>query len=79
VRFDGQEHTFDIPPDLAVFKSQSSNSKLRQKRASLEIIRLCGFVIVCRTVKLHRKLFGGTIEIENVWTDAVLPTKFPSA
>jgi hypothetical protein len=72
-----QDH-FRIFEYVFVLKSKNSDSEISQEQPPI-IIALGGvFVEVTRSVKLDRKLLGGTIKVENVTIETVLSAELSS-
>ena len=74
---DFAKHALEVLQHVAVLESHHTNSVLRQEVVALAVARLRRLRIVCAAVELYGEMRGGTVEIENEPTDAVLPPEFP--
>ena len=74
-----QQHTFQIFPDIAVFKAKHRYTCATKKHLPILIMRLSLFVVVRCAVEFDRQLLFRAVKVEYVWTDAVLPAKLSSS
>ncbi len=72
------QNSFEILDDFTILESdQPDSGPLKEPRAD-GIAVLCNFMVVSRAVQLHGEPFSGTVEIQNIWPDAVLAPEFPA-
>ena len=63
-------------PNHFILKPQNHNAKLRQISRAGRVMRFANNIEVARSIQFNRYFFGGTIEIQHVFSHTVLPTKF---
>jgi len=76
---DHREHTFKVVHHVAVLEAQNANPRLREKRVTTRIAGLGSGVIVRCAIQFDREASARTIEVEDVWSGAVLSAELPTA
>jgi len=73
-----RKHAFEVGDYVTILKAQYTNSCVCQKIISSLVTRLRDIMIMSGAIEFNPEAFGGTEEIQHVWTDAMLATEFPA-
>ena len=74
--FNLEQHAIKILSDVSVRETEESDSKLNDKILAHLVLFGCAISKMAITINFDRKLKLGTIEVDRISPDAVLPTEF---
>ena len=69
---DHPQHAFHVVPDILIFEPHNPYAE-RYEVASSRVIALHGMLmIMCRAIELHSEVLARAVEVQHIWTNAVL-------